>query len=205
MRANLNRIVATALGVALGALALRGGIGLLSPTAHAEIAGGDKPIIAVCAVPTLINELMQSDRFRPAREEVEPEARAELEAAGKELQEIREGLKGADPNAEEAQQRIQRFRELNSRATQLQMQIQVALDRKTAEQLGECFDLVRASADAVAEDLGFDYVIATGGVDEKFSSEQSEVTLRQITARPVIRFPKGADITDDVRDDLKLD
>jgi len=205
MRARLDRFILTGLGVALGTLAFRGAVGLLSPAAHAEIAGAEKPLIAVCAVPTLINELMQSDRFRPALQETAPEIRSELESIAKEVAELRQTLQGGDPSSPDAQKGLQRFRELSARASQLQQQLSQAIDKKMAEQLIECYELVRASADAVADDLGFEYVIATGGVDEKLTSEQADVILRQITARPVVRYPKTADITDDVRDDLKLD
>ena len=36
------------------------------------------------------------------------------------------------------------------------------------------------------------------------NSEAVEISLRQMMARPVIMAPKGADITEEVREDLKL-
>ncbi len=205
MRHPFSHALSTAAGVALAGAALLAGERLLNPQAHAEVGGAPKPIIAVCSTPTLINELMQSDRFRPALEQTAGDARNELQDIAKELQTIRDGLQGADTSTPDAQQQIARFRELTVRASQLQQQVAGAVEEKRAAQLVECFDLVKASADAVAEHLGFDYVISTGSLDEQLSKTDSDATLRQITARPMIRFPKSADITDDVRDDLKLD
>lgn len=205
MRADLSRFLSIAGGIALGGLTLLVAQRVISQPAMAGIAGDDHNLIAVCATPTLINELMQSDRYLPAREDAAPELREELRNAAEELQRLREELQGADPKLPEIQQKIARFRELNASTVQLQQRIALATERKFAEQLVECFELVKASADAIADDLGYAYVISTGSPDEKISREQSEATLRQITARPMIKFPKAADITDDVRDDLKLD
>jgi Skp family chaperone for outer membrane proteins len=204
MTAHLARTLSIAAGIALGGASLLLTHHLLSPPALAAQADADQPLIAVCATPTLINELMQSDRYLPARQDAAPELRQQLTELAEELQELQNTLRGADPQDPETQAGIAAYREKSSRAAQLQSQIANAIERKFAEQLVECFELVKSSADAIADDLGFDYVISTGAADEQLSREDSTATLRQITARPMIRFPKAADITEDVRDDLKL-
>ncbi len=74
----------------------------------------------------------------------------------------------------------------------------------TAKQVKECNALVRSSTRAVAEDLGFDFVISSADEEEELA-ESVEVLFRQITSRPVIMFPEENDITSDVRDDLNLE
>ena len=204
MRTHIARSLSIAVGIALGGAALLTAHRLVAP-ALAQNHGDDHPLIAVCATPTLINELMQSDRFAPARAEVAPELRTELQEISEQLQDLQDQLQNADPGDAAAQEKFRRFRELGARAGVLQQRIATAQERKFAEQLVECFELVKTSADAIADDLGFDYVISTGSPDEELSRVASDATLRQITARPMIRFPKSADITDDVRDDLNLD
>lgn len=176
-----------------------------APDALAAAPDADDHRIAVCAMPSLINELMASERYLPEREDPAPELREEFEDLREELDALNENLEGAGPDDPNAARDIQRRREVFQRLQALQSRLSRAVETKTAEQFAECYALVRSSANAVAEDLGFDYVIATGDPDESLSTTISEVTLRQITARPVLRFPKGVDITDDVRDDLNLE
>ena len=193
------------LALTLAVLALLARVSF-SPAAYAIDSPRDEPshTIAVCATPSIINELMASERFAPDRENADPEARKKLEELRSELRDLQERLKNADPNDPVAQKDRARAREAVSEFQQLQQQLAEAVETKTAEQLAACFALVKSSAAAVAEHLGFEYVISTGDPEEKLNTTNSEVTLRQITARPVIRFPKVVDITDDVRDDLKL-
>lgn len=193
------------LALTLGVLSLLARISF-SPEAMAARDGdaGDHPI-AVCAMPSLINELMASDRYLPQRENPAPELREQFEDLRKELDDINEGLEGADENDPATQRDLRRRREIFQQLQGLQAQIARAVEQKTAEQFAECYAMVRSSASAIAEDLGFDYVIATGDPEETLNTTISEVTLRQITARPVLRAPKGVDITDDIRDDLNLD
>lgn len=194
------------LALALAVLALLARVSF-EPNARAADTAPPKPehSIAVCATPSIINELMASPRFKPDRENAAPDIRKKLEDLRDELNDLRERLKGADPNDPGAQADSQKAREDVSEFQRLQQQYLGAVEAKTAEQFAQCFALVKSSANAVAEKLGYDYVISTGDPDEELSKTDSNVTLRQITARPVIRFPKGVDITDDVRDDLNLE
>jgi Skp family chaperone for outer membrane proteins len=177
----------------------------LTPAALAADDDDRDHAIAVCAMPSLINELMASPRFLPARENPAPELRDEFEDLRRELDDLNQRLENAGENDPGAQRDVRRRREVFQQLQNLQGRIARAVEEKTAEQFAECYAMVRSSASAIAEDLGFDYVIATGDPDESLSTTISEVTLRQITARPVLRFPRGVDITDDVRDDLNLE
>jgi len=177
-----------------------------APAAHAAGEPDDpRHTIAVCAMPSLVNELMGSERFLPEREDPAPELREQFDDLRRELEKLNEGLEGAAEGDPNAARDMRRRREVFQQLQAVQSQIARAVEAKTAEQLAACYALVRSSANAVAEDLGFDYVIATGDPDETLNTAAAEVTLRQITARPVLRFPKGVDITDDVRDDLNLE
>ncbi len=197
-----DRLILAVLAVSAAAIALRP---IALPRALARDDGDEAPSIAVCAMPTLINELMASDRFRPELENVAPDLRDELEAVTEEMADIRDRLQDFDPEDPADQRDAQRFRELRLEQESLQRQLNAAVQRATAEQIARAYELVRSSADAVGADLGFAYVISTGDPREELNTTDFNVTLRQITARPVLRFPDGADITDDVRDDLNLE
>ncbi|MEO1130233.1 MAG: hypothetical protein AAFX05_11080 [Planctomycetota bacterium] len=165
----------------------------------------DEPVIAVCAIPTLVNELMQSDRFLPERTRVEEEGQAELQGLRDEANRIRDEVRERGPDDPAAQNSIRRFRALAEQIARGENQLALRLQRLTAEHLGQCYELARSSAIAVAEDLGFEYVIASGSSDEELNRQVPEVLLRQITARPMLKAPEEADITADVRDDLNLE
>lgn len=198
---NWERTLLIATAAALAALLART---TLAPEARADADRQEHPI-AVCAIPSIVNQLMQSERFAPVRENLLPDVRDRLRDIREEMQDIREDLEGASPDDPDAQASARQFRTLSRELAELQQQLVNAVERKTAEQIAECFALARSSASAVAEDLGFDYVISTGDPDEDLNTDATEVTLRQITARPVVKFPRGVDITDDVRDDLHID
>lgn len=164
------------------------------------------PRIAVCASMKIVDELMETDRFKPARVEVEEQAKEEL------LKPIYDLLKETEEEAKGLKEDDARLRELGEKHRSLQRQGQQAtqevarrVEIKVAEQLIECYGLVRASAVAVAEDKGFNYVFASTDSEAPLKTEPVMKLVRDFLARPVILAPKEVDITEDVRTDLKLE
>lgn len=164
----------------------------------------DAPKIAVCAVPMLVNELMASDRFKPDRDKLEEDLKAEYDALQEEFRKVGEQGRGLSQDDPEFGATAQKYRELQQKIFEKQRDIASQLEAKSAEQLLECYELARSSANAIAEGLGYNYVMSSVGIDEKLSGDNVELALRQMMARPVIMAPKNADITEDVRADLKL-
>lgn len=164
----------------------------------------DAPKIAVCAIPMLVNELMASDRFKPEREKLETDLKAEYDELMEQFKQLGEkgrGMKQEDPGfADIAQQ----YREFGQKIAEKQREIAEKLEAKSAEQLLACYELARSSASAIAESMGYNYVMSSIGAEEKINGENVELALRQMMARPVVMAPKNADITEDVRADLKL-
>ncbi len=173
-----------------------------SALANAAESGGS---IATCAVPQLVNELMASDRFAPPREEFTQQLREEIEPLMEAGQALINELQGMTPEDEGAQEKVRQMQELREQVGRMEQQAAARLGKFTAKQIAECFELARSSAGAVADDLGYDYVISTVGEDEELNTESVETVLRQMLARPVLYAPEDADITDDVRDDLNLE
>jgi len=161
------------------------------------------PKIAVCAVPALVNELMQSDRFKPEREALEAQFRTEMQSIEQRLSTLRDRAQN-NPDDPGMEGLAQEFGELRRKLAEKQREAAQALEKKTAEQLLQCYELARTSASAIAEQLGFNYVLASVGPDEELNDASVEVAVRQMMSRPAVMFPKEADITDDVRDDLNL-
>lgn len=164
------------------------------------------PRIAVCAVMSITDELMESDRFRPARLEYEEELSAELlrplldriKAVSEEAQ----GLKEDDPRLRELGER---HRALQRQAQQATQQIAQKVEARVAEQLNECYALIRESAAGIAEQRGFNYVLASTDAGAALKSDTVMRLVRDVLARPVLVAPASVDLTEDVRADLNLD
>ncbi|MEO1130232.1 MAG: OmpH family outer membrane protein [Planctomycetota bacterium] len=166
----------------------------------------DRDIIAVCGISELMNEMLNSDRFAPEREEMEQKANAVLAEALREVQALRADLEGKDPSEPDVQQKLQQLQEMGRRIQAMRDEIAKRLDRFAAEQAVECRKLVIASAAAVAGDLGYRYVISSGARDATYNTEGGLVQVwRQMATRPVVAWPDATNITEDVREDLNLD
>ena len=161
--------------------------------------------IAVVATPDIMNDLMQSDRFAPDRERYALERQDELKPFADQLQKLQDQLQGMTDEDPQFPALAQQFNQIRNQAIQKQNQINADLEKFTASQVIEAYKLVRSSAQAVAEDLGYDYVITSADEDKALEPQNVEIALRQIMARPVLAFPEDADITDDVREDLNLE
>ncbi|MFM9958790.1 MAG: hypothetical protein ACKVZJ_12010, partial [Phycisphaerales bacterium] len=67
-----------------------------------------------------------------------------------------------------------------------------------------CFQLVRESAAAIAEKQGYTYVLSSMRPEDEFQTGPVQATIRDVLSRPVLAFPKAVDLTEEVREDLKL-
>ncbi|MEM9083233.1 MAG: OmpH family outer membrane protein [Planctomycetota bacterium] len=185
--------------------------GLFDRPLHAQEEAGEKtdvakPLIAVCAVPAIINDLMASDRFEPDFLDRQEELREEVQPLIEELEELQAQLTApdADPEDPALQLAFERFQQLRNQLAQLSQQHNATLDGFRAKQIIEAYELIKASAQAVATELGFEYVISSADDFEELA-ESTQIVVRQLTVRPVMMYPEAADITEAVRDDLNLE
>lgn len=169
--------------------------------------GADAPApkIAVVAALKITDDLMNSDRYKPARSDYEEQLTKELiKPLTDKLEDLQKKIKDMDEKDPQANQMKQDFFRLRNELVGKQREASEKLEKKVSEQLKECYQLVRASAQAVAEKKGFNYVIASLRSDDKFEEGPMQVTMRELASRPLLVFPEGTDVTDDVREDLKL-
>ncbi len=197
MRVGSGVVIAGIVSITLGVWA--------GASAWGRASSDERPMVAVCDVFGLVEKLMDSERYQPARKEAG-------EAADKALAPLRErvealGAKGrslpeGDPSIPELAREYQRAQaELQQRVGEAAREMETL----TAKQLKEAYLSARASADAVAEQLGYAYVMASRLPDKEVDGTDSASVVRAMLARPVLRLPEAADITPDVLADLKLD
>ncbi len=184
--------------------------GALAPQAHAgAYAQQSEGSIATVDVVTLIDDLMNSDRFAPEREAKEAELNAQyLEPLQTQATELEARFNEAQAAGDQAaMQAIQiEFNALQQQAQVAQGNFSRELEIYVADQFKEAFSTVRDSAAAVAEQLGFAYVLTSGDPEEEFAEESPLSVVRtQAFTRTVLAKPEGTDVTEDVRADLNLE
>lgn len=169
--------------------------------------GGEAPAkIAVCSVIRITDELMDSDRYKPARVEYEDGLREELLTPIIEtMQAVQEEAKGLKEDDARLRELGEKHRSLQRQAQQATQQIAQKVEERVAEQLVECYGLVRASAVAIAEQQGYTHLLSSTDTEEDLKTETVMKLVRDFLARTVLLAPKGSDLTEDVRTDLKLD
>ncbi|MFI4855896.1 MAG: OmpH family outer membrane protein [Phycisphaerales bacterium JB065] len=171
--------------------------------------------IAVCAINLVMKSLLESDRFLPAREAINVDELIQeyqnLEAQMNALRQQWEQLQGGqtDPNqiqseGERLQAEAERIGTRMQEIQELAKQRDQELQQLTLEQLKEAYELARDAAEAVSEDLGYDYVIASQRPDDEFNLNFNALPA-EFNARPMLVFPEDADITLDVMSELNLD
>jgi Skp family chaperone for outer membrane proteins len=195
------------------------GAGIYSQDSQTAAKASDRNI-AVCAIHYIMGELMKSDRFAPAREALfegvdRTELAQEYNSLVDQMRELREEYErltqGDQIDPGQAQSELQRIQAEVQRISERMRRIQVKLQPRDQElqqltylQYQEAYELVRDAAEAVAEDLGYDYVLATKRRDDEYGRNPASFGA-DMNARPVLVFPQGVDITLDVISELNLD
>ncbi len=161
--------------------------------------------VATCDVYGVIEKLLETDRFKPDREAEEKKAQETLQPLQDELTELQQRLQGADPKDEATQDLYRQFQQKRQEFQQAASEIQTRVRKFMSKQFLDAYTMAKASTDAVAEELGYDYVVCSRGIDEKIKADDPDRVVQAVLARPIIKLPKDADITADVKDDLKLE
>lgn len=204
------RVLLYCLAVGAVLLALAGGGRFGSAAAVAAVDGADEGDggevkIAVVSLMKITDELMDSSRYKPARDELDETINKEMiRPVIDALQDLEKKIQGAGEQSPEFPAMRNEYVRLRQELTKKQQEAAQKAEALVGEQLKACFQMVRDSAAAIAEKKGFTYVMSSMRPDDKFQNGPVQATIRDVLARPVLVFPKGVDITEDVRDDLKL-
>lgn len=169
---------------------------------------------AVCAIWDLTVELAESPRFADARKErtdalMSPEHRA----AAAEYERLRASYDELDPESEDEEEQAkvwELWQQLHDAWDKLSEFEEAIEEQRTAIQLADyrnAFDQVMEAAEAIAKDQGYTCVVSTMlPIDEREKQPEDVWDLWELAKfQAAAIFPKQADITADVRDDLKLE
>lgn len=204
--------------VVYGGLALALSVGVLDrfPSLHANAtpsAAAARPDaaepaagkLAVCDIYQIADRLIDSDRYRPRLKEEQDRLKAELKPLEDELRQIEERGNAMDPQAEETRALAMEFQRKRQEYQQKLRESERMYQAFLATAYVEAYDTAKAAAQNVAEDLGYAYVIASRKADQKIETTDLSQVVQAVLARPVIKAPEDADITEDVVKDLKLE
>ena len=166
----------------------------------------DNPI-AVCDVWTLTYTLATSDRYAERRSEYE-KIGDELEPVWEKIEALHKAMENLEPDDEEWDQKRDEYMRLYDDYEERYDSFSELQDRVFGEIVADARKLVVESTRAVATDLGYRYVLASTNVErpeDKDGPKSYRNAWQRHVADQVILFPEGTDITEDVKDDLKLD
>ena len=169
--------------------------------ATARPASEDGHTIAVCATLLIVDELMDSDRYKPDRDALEEEKRNQIQPLMEDLQSLSQRGQAAQAAGEDISGLQQEYQALQRRLQQAQQQARQEIAELMQQQIIDCYGLIRTSAKAVAKDLGYDYVVSSSRPDDTMEDNPTGEFL----SRPMLVFPEDTDITEEVREDLKLE
>lgn len=181
------------------------GVALAGGAAAMKATEAEPARVAVCDVYGVIEKLLDTDRFKPAREVEQKNAEESLQPLQQELTEMEHQLQNANPEDQNAQETYKQYQKKRQEFQQKATELQTRLRKFMSKQFVDAYGMVKTSADAVAEDMGYDYVIASRGIDEEIKTDDPDRVVQAVLARPIVKLPKGADITTDVKADLKLE
>jgi len=161
--------------------------------------------IAVVAAIRLMNELMESDRFKPERDTTEATLKESIAPIIEQGKALEERLRTLDQNSDEARQIKNQLMGLQGALARKQQDASIEFEKFIAGQTREAYRLIRESAVGIAEDRGFTYLIASQGADDEIVTGPVEGLVNDILGRPVMLSPESTDLTEEVREDLKLE
>lgn len=162
--------------------------------------------IATVNVFKVVEKLVQSDRYRPAREAMMKEYDVKLAAAQQELEQLYGKINAAGRESDEGKALIGQFQSRQREAQQLDQELQAKAAEFNTQQLSEAYRIAVETVNELAAKGGYTHVIATrGAVSEPLVSTNVAAAVQEILARPAIIYPAADDLTEAVARALKVD
>ena len=207
------------LALAVGCLALLmgRGNGLLSAAMAQAEAGSDEATDATAVAPAagpiayvsgfqIMFDLLESDRYKPAMEDLQAEAQAAVAMFDEQMNDLRTEFEAIDQSDADAMAAIQqRAQEIQTERQRVDGEWRQRIVEAQQQNFQEAYEEVLASAEAIADAAGYDYVLLGAEPDADLNEGMSGNPAQELLLRTVLVAPDGTDITADVRADLNLD
>lgn len=152
----------------------------------------------------LLESMIESDRYKPARDARDAEIRAKFEAFNAELKALETKVQLIPQGTPEFQATMQQGQAKEAERQQYAQQAGRENDAFVAAQVKEAYAIVHKAANDAAEQLGYTHVVATRLDAASMKGESLAPIMQEILARPFVRSSNADDITTRVRTDLGL-
>ncbi|MDX2018309.1 MAG: OmpH family outer membrane protein [Planctomycetota bacterium] len=162
--------------------------------------------VASVDVLTIVDALMMSERYRPAREAKGQESQKQMQQMLDTIkfQELEQKIVALAPGSPERNVLEADYTNKQRQAQQLNQQLTEGVAKQFTDQLAECYRLVVETVDKLARDRGYSHVLASRGRDQPLRFDNPTTAVQEILARPLIRGLAADDLTGAVMADLKV-
>jgi hypothetical protein len=170
---------------------------LLTPSPAVAQAGASTSAQRIATLDALavVERMILSERYKPARDKVTEEKNVKLKVLSDSLRGVEERAKGLAQDSPELQALAQEYQQTSQRLQDAERQAVGELDVFNAEQIAEAYRLVVEAANTMAASKGYTHVVQTRIGDVKFRSKNVTGIIQEVLARPVIQSPTADDIT----------
>lgn len=180
------------------------GPGLPAVAGEAAVQPGGEMKVATVDMLKIVEKMVKSDRYAPAREAFNKELTTKLESMAGDLQALRAQIQSSPQNAPETQALMQNFQSRGQEFEQARNDAATRSDEFNARQIAEAYRLVVEVVEAKARAGNYTHVLATRSGPPTLKSGNIAGTVQEMLARPVVVGPSSDDLTKAVMEELKL-
>lgn len=152
----------------------------------------------------LLEAMVASDRYKPAREARDAEIKTKYDAIMAELKQLETKIQLIPPGTPEYQNTMQQGQAKEVELRQFTQQASREQDAFVASQVREAYGIVHEAVNTVADRLGYTHVFSTRLDATSMKGDSLAPVMQEILARPLVRGASSDDITDKIRVELKL-
>ncbi len=160
--------------------------------------------IATIDALALIDLMLQSERYEPARSAKVKELNDQIVPIGREVTDLESKLIMGKKDDPQRDTMVQTWQGKKQQLQQLQQALSAELDKFNSKQAAEAYDIVLATSDALAKQGGYTHVLMTRK-ERGFTAENQAGTVQQLLSRPLAMWPATDDLTDLAIKELKLE
>lgn len=193
-------VAAMVCGMAAGVI----GTSVWQQSAQAEAPRAASQRLATIDVYGLIERLIDSDKYKPAREAFINELRGKLEVMQNELEASQTALKAMDQTKPEFQTEVGKFQGRYQEFQQLQNDSNDQAEQFNTSQLVEAYHLIVGGAARIAKEKGYSNVINSRGMGVEVKANNLPGSLQEMLARPMVFSLPEDDISEAVATEMKL-
>lgn len=158
--------------------------------------------IATCDVYQLVERMIDSDQYIPARNVEQERVKGLLSPFEADLEKMQKELQAADPKDPAAQEKFKAFQTKREEYMAKRQQAADGYTDLVTGQFADAYTRIAAEARKTAESLGYTHVIAHKRGDIR--AHDPRQLVEEFLSRPITVAPDGTDITEQVRAVMKL-